>query len=207
MATTTDPVMLAISRYVRPHMVSFDIGANTGRMSAIMSVFAREVYAFEPIPELAAGIEAKKLPKVKVINTAMSDKEGEATFHLDDRPGIEMQASSLRGDLAVSTRSITVPVTTIDSFAKRTGVLPDFMKIDVEGCDELVIRGGMVTIRNYRPVFMFEVWGHNWPRFEAVVRDLSDLYRFERASTRADAVAEYGAGLVTENDDVIAIPR
>ena len=195
-----------ITRLVKPGMVAFDIGANCGQTAQVLSDVGAVTYSFEPIPECVAQIEARKLPNVTVLQTALSDEEGVAEFHLDERVGAGMEASSLRVLEGVIGRTVEVPITTIDTFVSRHGIAPDFIKIDVEGVEEKVIAGGMQTIRRHRPIIIFEVWGYNWPRLESTVRDLSSMYRFECASDGSDAIQRYGAGVVTETDDIICLP-
>jgi FkbM family methyltransferase len=196
----------AITRLVKPGMVALDIGANRGQTAQLLSEVGAVTYSFEPIAECVAEIEARKLPNVTIVKTALSDEEGIAEFHLDERVGAGMEASSLRVLEGVIGKTITVPVTTIDRFVAKNAIVPDFIKIDVEGVEEKVIAGGMQTIRRHRPIIIFEVWGNNWPRLESTVRDLSSMYRFECASDGSDAIERYSAGIVTENDDVICLP-
>lgn len=200
------PVLSAIQRLVKPGMIAFDIGANRGLTAQAMSEAGAIVYAFEPINECIAEIEARNLPGVTIIPAAVSDCEGTATFHIDPRDGMGMEASSLRKLDGIDGAAIAVSVTTIDTFVATRGTVPDFIKIDVEGVEEKVLAGGMNTIRNHRPIIIFEVWGYNWPRFESVIAELSSMYRFECASDGADAIKRYSAGVVTESDDVICLP-
>jgi FkbM family methyltransferase len=186
-------------------MVAFDIGANRGQTAELLSEIGAVTYAFEPIPECVTEIEARNLPNVTIIRTALSDEEGTAKFHLDERIGAGMEASSLRVLEGVIGKTIEVPVTTIDRFAAQHNVAPDFIKIDVEGVEEKVIAGGMQTIRRHRPTIIFEVWGYNWPRLESTVRELSSMYRFECASDGTNAMQRYNAAVVTETDDIICL--
>lgn len=200
-----NPVVEAIKRLVTPGMVALDIGANRGLTAQAMVECGATVYAFEPIESCAAEIAARALPGVTIVRSAVSDVEGTANLNLDLREGLGMEASSLC-ELPVHGPTIAVPVTTVDAFVNRNGLTPNFIKIDVEGVEERVITGGMQTIRRHRPIMIFEVWGYNWPRFEAVIAELSSLYRFECASDGADALARYAAGVITESDDLICIP-
>lgn len=198
------PVPRAIERLVKPGMVAFDIGANRGQTAQLLSEAGAMVYAFEPVPDCIREIEARNLPNVTIVPTALSDHEGIATFHVDRRDGAGMEASSLRV-LDIATDEMIVPVTTLDALVESNGLAPDFIKIDVEGVEEKVIAGGMKTIRRFRPILIFEVWGYNWPRLQPIVSELSSIYRFECASDGADALVRYGSGVVTETDDVICL--
>lgn len=200
----SEPVAQAIARHVKQGMVAFDIGANRGHMTRAMVEAGASVVAFEPLDDCALEIEALGLPGVRVVRTAVSDSAGTSAFHVDARPGLDGQGSSLR-EMTVG-HTIAVPVTTIDDFVQQTGVAPHFIKIDVEGVEEKVIEGGMDTILRHKPVIVFEVWGYNWPRFERVIRILSTFYLFRCASDGSDALERY-KDVVETNDDVICVPR
>lgn len=195
-----------ITRLVKPGMIAFDIGANRGQTAQLLSEIGALTYAFEPIPECIAEIEARNLHNVTIVQTALSDQRGTAEFHVDERVGAGMEASSLRVLEGVFGKAIEVAVTTIDTFVHENAITPDFIKIDVEGVEEKVIAGGMQTIRRHRPIIVFEIWGYNWPRLENTVRDLSGMYRFECASDGSDAIERYSTKVVTESDDILCLP-
>jgi hypothetical protein len=58
---------------------------------------------------------------------------------------------------AASHTAFPAKVTTIDLFASRQGLRRiDFMKIDVEGMEQAVLRGGLDTISACRPILYME---------------------------------------------------
>ena len=119
-----------------------DIGAAIGEYAANLDF--NKIYVFEPDKKLlwtchANLVNADKEDKAETFQVALSDKEGEDTIFVN---GVEEFRK--------------VPVKTLDSFnLKDIG----FIKIDVEGFEEKVIRGGLLTIisNNYPPI-LFECW-------------------------------------------------
>ena len=55
-------------------------------------------------------------------------------------------------------KRIKVPSTSIDSFVSKTRDPPTFIKIDVEGAEDLVVRGAKRVIEEHRPKISMEIW-------------------------------------------------
>ena len=108
--------------------------------------------AFEPIAELADELR-QRFPSATVHHAAVSDRSGQATFRLyPPTPAM----SSLRGrpDLDPGRHEeVTVATVTLDE--ALDGIRPDFVKIDVEGAEGLVLRGATETLAQ-RPWAWFE---------------------------------------------------
>ena len=69
-----------------------------------------------------------------------------------------------------------VAVTTLDEFVEARGLRRlDFMKIDVEGFEERVLRGGERTLRRLRPVVLLEVQPTTLERTGSSVQRVVDL--------------------------------
>ncbi|MEM1610506.1 MAG: FkbM family methyltransferase [Sulfolobales archaeon] len=58
---------------------------------------------------------------------------------------------------------IRVPMITLDRYISRCGEPPTFIKIDVEGAEDLVVSGGIETLKRFRPRVSMEVWGDPLP--------------------------------------------
>lgn len=95
------------------------------------------------------------------INRAFSSTVGFTQFYYGTNPEAE-QASSLLAPAPENqkfygeVRSTTVETDTLDSFTLRHAISPDLLKIDVEGAEEQVIRGGEFFIKKSRPPIHFE---------------------------------------------------
>jgi FkbM family methyltransferase len=149
-----------------------DVGAHAGDVLREMLRCApdgRHV-AFEPLPELAAGLE-RDFPQVDVHNAALSDAPGRAQFTVVD--GAPEQ-SGLRTEAAAGTRQIDVDVQTLDT-ALPEDFAPRLVKIDVEGAEIEVVRGGVETIRRHRPIVVFEFGLGGADRFGHTPGDMYEL--------------------------------
>ena len=142
---------VVIERVVMPGNVVFDVGANVGYYTLLASLLvgrAGKVFAFEPVRKNLAYLERhlriNGVSNVTVIDKAVSDRDGYVSFV--DGPSASM------GHFA-ETGGYQVPTVAIDSLVERGELpLPDFMKIDVEGAELLVLRGAKRTIEQARPV-------------------------------------------------------
>ena len=128
----------------------FDIGANVGTMTRVFSALGARVVAVEPNPDCARHIElAAYGDKVEVLHAAVGEANGLAVLKVSDRKD-KMSSVSEEWRAAVSNenadyvgmwkREVTVPTVTLDALASRYGE-PFYIKIDVEGYEEQVVKG------------------------------------------------------------------
>lgn len=50
-----------------------------------------------------------------------------------------------------------VSISTLDDFVRGTGLIPDVLKVDIEGAEHLFLDGAEATLRNHRPEIYMEV--------------------------------------------------
>lgn len=130
-----------------------DIGAEDGNYAMLLDF--KHNYCFEPNKRSSCLLYANMYLKDKVDNTevylvALGEKEGLVRF--DD---FHCEGSSWY-DKNSNCKIYEVPIKTLDSYNfKNVGLI----KIDVEGFEEKVIRGGLLTVisNNYPPI-LFECW-------------------------------------------------
>lgn len=152
-------------KYVTKDSIVVECGAHIGTHTLKLALLANHVYAFEPMPStnkvLHRNLLLNTTGNVTIFQEGVSDASGSTTFRwipfgnpgascLDNNPMV------LPSNLP-SVETIHVPLRTIDSLNLDR---LDFMKIDVEGYESLVIKGAMNTIRKHRPVIVMEVWSN-----------------------------------------------
>lgn len=149
-----------LEKHLKPGASFLDIGANIGLMSVIASKCVGEkgiVYAVEANPEtvpiLQSNIELNQCKNIEVLPIALSDTQGTALLFENwevNRGGASLisQGSEEKG--------IEVKMERLDDlFDENTRI--DLVKIDVEGFEPQVIRGGMDWFKKQLPVFIIEV--------------------------------------------------
>ncbi len=119
-----------------------DVGANVGNHTLFFARLCRaeRIYAFEPLPKyaerIAANLAANEVgPPVEVMRFGLADVSGRRTIDINGRTH-EIETRRL-DDLELA-GTITV------------------IKLDVEGMEALVLRGGLERIRRDRPAIYAE---------------------------------------------------
>ncbi len=145
-----------LSRIVPADCVALDVGANYGVYSYYLSRIARQVHAYEPNPGLVQHLRAGCPSNVTVHGVALSNTSGNATLkypiikgHIVHGHGT-LENRSFEGDV----ESCSVKMERLDDQG-----LDDvgFIKIDVEGHEEAVIKGGLNLIARCRPRMLIEI--------------------------------------------------
>ena len=140
--------------------VFFDVGANAGWYSMICSTLNPKaaVYSFEPVPptymKLIRNIALNSCVNVIPCNFGLSDFDGIREMYFDES---ESGAGSLRDIRGNARRKEAARFMRLDDFTERYGVVPDVMKIDVEGSELFVLKGGEKTLRENSPVIFIEI--------------------------------------------------
>lgn len=166
---------------IKPTDVIWEVGANIGSQTIPLSQFvpSGEVIAFEPQLEifklLCANLSINNCENVTPLWMALGDIDGETPL-----PEVNYQQAWNFG--AISLLEIENPsnkkvvVNKIDSLKRFSQ--PNFIKIDVEGMELMVLKGALETISNNRPLMYIENNGNN--RFgegtsESLIQMLWDL--------------------------------
>lgn len=127
-------------RCVRPGNLCFDIGANKGSRAVIFTMLGARTIAVEPNEGLTRTL--RKVPRVTVVNKAVSDQPGRRTMQFNRND----QISSLNPEWRKHWPEFpdwferTIECVTLDQLIAQYG-LPDFCKIDVEGYEAAVLAG------------------------------------------------------------------
>jgi len=164
----------AITSYLSKDGIFFDLGAHVGQYTLGASPLCRAVHSFEPVPGtfelLQRNVQVNGLTNVITNQCAVSDSCGQVKIYEGDLG--TMDRSSLRAPARTSGRSFLVPTTSLDAYVAKHGAVPDLIKIDVEGAEIAVLRGGSNLLREAHPALIVEVDNENQPRFGFTTDDL-----------------------------------
>jgi FkbM family methyltransferase len=155
-----------VERRVKQGMICLDIGANIGAVSLHLAGRvgpSGTVYSFEPLPHLHKRLSQNAgrhrfSSIIKLQRMAVSKSDGETTLSTRpyDNPNQGM-GSIVNKDGCLEVQ-VQVPTIRLDTFAKAEA-LPriDFVKIDVQGAEPLVIEGACDVLRRFKPEMLLEV--------------------------------------------------
>jgi FkbM family methyltransferase len=142
-----------VTRLCLPGKGFIDIGAHIG--SIVSEVIHRDpsikLYAIEPMPEKIRHLR-QRFPTVELHECALGDADGEVPFFVNTKQsGFSSlgKPSSFEG-----VETIKVPLKRLDALISSADI--DVIKIDVEGAELGVFRGGDALIKRSRPTLMFE---------------------------------------------------
>jgi FkbM family methyltransferase len=146
-----------------PGGVLFDIGAHCGLISALWcgAGTGNRVFCFEPSPVLLHHLfeirELNGFGERMNINQAAIGKTPGTTSMLIDPVGGFVQSRHFDHTMWSEPKSIEVAVETIESASARLGIVPDFIKLDIEGYEYEAIEGSASFLAAHRPIVFLEL--------------------------------------------------
>ena len=207
------PARERLLKLIRPGDVVMDVGANIGEYAL---VFAQKigpsgrVVCFEPFhPNLARlrrNVEINPLMPVTIVPKALSD----ATTKLAMRTADGLNFGTAHVCAKNETAGDSIESVRLDDL--NLGIAPEkirLLKIDVEGWEMHVLRGGEKFIRAAKPVIAIELFDPHLRRQGSSAREILEWLR--RNGYRMEGVLD-GKTITPENDadgcqlDVLAIP-
>lgn len=175
-------------RLIQPGDVVYDIGANIGYYVRYIARHfpVSRIVAFEPMSDNLA-ILARNVSLgghqtiVSIMPMGLADSDGQEILQIDDMmDGSAALDRVTHGQAAIGRRSLglgpkteRVMVKRLDQVIQDAGLAPpDFMKIDVEGAEVLVLLGALETLRAHHP--RLAVATHSPRLARQVIRTLID---------------------------------
>jgi len=167
---------------IKKNWTCFDVGANIGYYTLLLANLAPKgkVYAFEPIPLshylLKANLTLNNFTNVVANNIALGDKNEKATFVLPEDSGFASFRDTKR---KIVKEKITVSVQTLDSYVKHLKIKRiDFVKIDVEGAERLVLQGAKNILEKIKPkILLIELYDLNLNVYNESVESIVKFLR------------------------------
>jgi FkbM family methyltransferase len=194
-----------------------DIGANIGFISLyILNKISKvQIYAFEPGPKqyvlLKKTIDSNNLnSRMELYNRALSDTSGKKTFFT--HPHRDMAKDGLmdtgRGEKTIQ---IDIEAITLDMWWNKAGQpLINVVKIDTEGAELMILRGGKAFLTEVKPVIYMEIEPRNLAAYPYTLNDtidFMDCINYELFALTGEKVSKDNIlELLSRNDTFRAVP-
>lgn len=149
-------VLLMYKEYLKSGSVYVDIGTNIGQhalYAAALVGATGKVLAYEPVPSLFTQLSNSKFQnnfvQMELVNKAVGKTAGESEIYINRN---NMGASSLYGSRTGQMETISIG--TAEELSKLDKI--DFIKIDTEGYEWIVIQTILPYVVRQKPVIFFE---------------------------------------------------
>lgn len=175
-----------IKRHVMNGAIMLDIGANIGNHTLYFAKIlgASKVYAFEPQKDvyatLLANIQINSLEDViTALNIGIGSEDTNAIIYDNGNVRNNIGNTRLRqdvdGDLTIrKLDTLNIP-----------GKI-DFIKIDVEGMEEEVLKGAAQTIKKNKPRIWIESFPEHYPEVDKILKSYG--YELRKAMSEANYI-------------------
>lgn len=196
-----EEMRFVLRELVGPGDIVFDCGAHHGTTAVLFALRAGptgRVIAFEPHPRnvriIEENLRLNRLSTVAVQPKAIGARR--QTVQLRNRSNAAVAFGRSRG--------FPVDMTTLDDYAAAAGVMPTFVKIDVEGYETDVLRGAAKVVAGL-PKLSIELHPRALPRYGSSVEELlgllpTDRYDLWLLDTDAGPARPFTPGLLLDVD-------
>jgi FkbM family methyltransferase len=148
-------------RTVKKGYIVVDVGAFIGGYTYLFSELVGnkgKVYAFEPVPYLFNILRFHcslfNLNNVLTENKAVSDHEGYLKLILSEENVQDNRLAYTEN----TNKYVLVNTISLDKYFEKQSVLPDIVKIDVQGADYKVLKGMINLIKKKNLIIFCEFW-------------------------------------------------
>jgi len=181
----------AVSELLMPGMCIYDVGANIGYVTLLLTRAAGEkgrVVAFEALPANVARLEQHialnhLTARVTVVAGAVVDQSGPVHFLVHPSTSMGKAVGSAgREKMDDYVKEIEVAGLSLDGYVFEQGnPPPQAIKMDIEGGEVLAIKGMEHILEEVRPLLLVELHGHEAARavWEGLARHKYTVHRMQ----------------------------
>lgn len=194
----------AIDSLVKPRSIFFDVGANVGWDTLIAANNGARVIAFEPgasnLPLLSDTIHRNGVDEqVKIEPIGIGEKTEVIQFAEYPNYGLVNHVITSENPAKPDAVISEINITSIDDYASAHNLIPNVIKIDIEGHEFAALKGAQKTFGTHKPSVICEVRPDNWEEIRTYMDSMGYDFRF---------LGGNGRGLATAGlDDALFTPR
>jgi len=145
-----------------------DIGSNIGYYSLLAKNLVGpkgKIYSFEPTPRTFKILKENttNFKNIIINQLAVLNKERSVSFtdYGTQYSVFNTLNKRVEKDFFKTKKTKTIKIKTVilDEYCKKNNIKPDFVKIDAEGTEYLILRGMFYILKSLRPIISLEVAG------------------------------------------------
>ena len=159
-----------------------DAGGYVGDTALLFSSYTdKSIHVFEASPSnmdiIRETIRLNQLENIVPVSKALGEKSGTATFSLGER---NFCNSLVERPGYNYPNHIEVPVITLDDYVRENNLEVGLIKVDIEGGEQLLLKGAVETIRTQHPILLISIYhsANDFFEIKPMIEKMCDKYTF-----------------------------
>ena len=141
----------------------------------------KSIHVFEASPSnmdiIRETIRLNQLENIVPVSKALGEKSGTATFSLGERNSCNSLVERPGYNYP---NHIEVPVITLDDYVRENDLEVGLIKVDIEGGEQLLLKGAVETIRTQHPILLISIYhsANDFFEIKPMIEKMCDKYTF-----------------------------
>ena len=159
-----------------------DAGGYVGDTALLFSSYTdKSIHVFEASPSnmdiIRETIRLNQLENIVPVSKALGEKSGMATFSLRERNSCNSLVERPGYNYP---DHIEVPVITLDDYVRENNLEVGLIKVDIEGGEQLLLKGAVETIRTQHPILLISIYhsANDFFEIKPMIEKMCDKYTF-----------------------------
>ena len=160
-----------------------DAGGYVGDTALLFSSYTdKSIHVFEASPSnmdiIRETIRLNQLENIVPVSKALGEKSGTATFSLGERNSCNSLVERPGYNYP---NHIEVPVITLDDYVRENDLEVGLIKVDIEGGEQLLLKGAVETIRTQHPILLISIYhsANDFFEIKPMIEKMCDKYTSE----------------------------
>ena len=170
-----------------------DAGGYVGDTALLFSSYTdKNIHVFEASPSnmdiIRETIRLNHLDNIVPVSKALGEKSGTATFSLGERNSCNSLVERPGYNYP---EHIEVPVVTLDDYVRENNIEVGLIKVDIEGGEQLLLRGAVETIRTQHPILLISIYhsANDFFEIKPMIEKMCGKYTFRIVKPANPAIA------------------
>ena len=170
-----------------------DAGGYVGDTALLFSSYTdKNIHVFEASPSnmdiIHETIRLNHLDNIVPVSKALGEKSGTATFSLGERNSCNSLVERPGYNYP---DHIEVPVVTLDDYVRENNIEVGLIKVDIEGGEQLLLKGAVETIRTQHPILLISIYhsANDFFEIKPMIEKMCGKYTFRIVKPANPAIA------------------